>query len=151
MVRRGDGGQGCGAHWVCFRRTLPGWWNGRHGALKMLCPKGRAGSSPALGTKTWVPDLRNAEQGPLSCPLPAVVHCRGGPPGPAHGEKPVLDRDLAYAGRKHLTRRQAPSWVLLSGGARWTQRCTYIRMVRTPYPCHERPHPWSTTWLFHVV
>ena len=42
------------ARWVCFRRTLPGWWNGRHGALKMLCPKGRAGSSPALGTKTWV-------------------------------------------------------------------------------------------------
>ena len=28
----------------------PGWWNGRHGALKMLCSKGRAGSSPALGT-----------------------------------------------------------------------------------------------------
>ena len=28
----------------------PGWWNGRHGALKMLCSQGRAGSSPALGT-----------------------------------------------------------------------------------------------------
>ena len=24
----------------------PGWWNGRHGALKMLCPRGRAGSIP---------------------------------------------------------------------------------------------------------
>src|SRR3954454_22990941 len=66
MVRRGDGGQGCGAHWVCFRRTLPGWWNGRHGALKMLCPKGRAGSSPALGTKAWSLTRGNAEQGPLS-------------------------------------------------------------------------------------
>src|SRR4051812_49194789 len=65
MVRRGDGGQGCGAHWGCFRRTLPGWWNGRHGALKMLCPKGRAGSSPALGTKTWVPDLRKRGAGTL--------------------------------------------------------------------------------------
>ncbi len=30
--------------------TPPGWWNGRHGALKMLWPQGRAGSSPALGT-----------------------------------------------------------------------------------------------------
>ena len=28
----------------------PGWWNGRHGGLKILCPQGRAGSSPAPGT-----------------------------------------------------------------------------------------------------
>src|SRR3954447_7384114 len=75
MVRRGDGGQGCGAHWVCFRRTLPGWWNGRHGALKMLCPKGRAGSSPALGTKTWVRDLRRRGAGTFVVPAcPPVVH-----------------------------------------------------------------------------
>src|SRR4051812_5175041 len=77
MVRRGDGGQGGGAHWVCFRRTLPGWGNGRHGALKMLCPKGRAGSSPALGTKTWVPDLRKRGAGTLVVlSRPPVVHIR---------------------------------------------------------------------------
>lgn len=28
----------------------PGWWNGRHGGLKILCPHGRAGSNPAPGT-----------------------------------------------------------------------------------------------------
>jgi hypothetical protein len=31
--------------------SKPKWWNGRHGALKMLCSKGRAGSSPAFGTR----------------------------------------------------------------------------------------------------
>ncbi len=29
----------------------PGWWNGRHGGFKILCPNGRAGSSPAPGTQ----------------------------------------------------------------------------------------------------
>ena len=29
----------------------PEWWNGRHGGLKSLCPQGRAGSSPASGTR----------------------------------------------------------------------------------------------------
>ena len=43
----------------------------------MLCPKGRAGSSPALGTKTWVPDLRKRGAGTfvvMACP--PVVHIR---------------------------------------------------------------------------
>ncbi len=35
---------------VCFSGTLPGWWNGRHGALKMLCSQGRGGSTPPPGT-----------------------------------------------------------------------------------------------------
>ena len=30
---------------------MPGWWNGIHGGLKILCPHGRAGSNPAPGTK----------------------------------------------------------------------------------------------------
>ena len=30
---------------------MPGWWNGRHRGLKIPCPQGRAGSTPALGTK----------------------------------------------------------------------------------------------------
>ena len=31
---------------------VPGWWNGRHEGLKILCPlKKRAGSSPAPGTR----------------------------------------------------------------------------------------------------
>ena len=29
---------------------MPGWRNGRRGCLKSICPKGRAGSSPASGT-----------------------------------------------------------------------------------------------------
>ena len=29
---------------------MPRWWNGRHAGLRSQCPKGRAGSSPALGT-----------------------------------------------------------------------------------------------------
>ena len=29
---------------------LPRWWNGRHAGLRSQCPKGCAGSSPALGT-----------------------------------------------------------------------------------------------------
>ena len=29
---------------------MPVWWNGRHHRLKICCPKGRAGSSPATGT-----------------------------------------------------------------------------------------------------
>src|SRR5687767_2181855 len=29
---------------------MPGWWNGRHHGLKIHCPQGRAGSSPAPGT-----------------------------------------------------------------------------------------------------
>ena len=32
----------------CF---MPLWWNGRHSRLKICCPYGRAGSSPASGTK----------------------------------------------------------------------------------------------------
>ena len=31
-------------------RTMPGWRNGRRCGLKIRCPKGRAGSTPALGT-----------------------------------------------------------------------------------------------------
>ena len=45
----------------CFRETeilgivtvtdnMPGWRNGRRCGLKIRCPKGRAGSTPALGT-----------------------------------------------------------------------------------------------------
>ena len=30
---------------------MPGWWNGRHGGLKIRCPKKRVGSNPTLGTK----------------------------------------------------------------------------------------------------
>ncbi len=30
--------------------NVPGWWNGRHGGLKIRCPKKRVGSSPTLGT-----------------------------------------------------------------------------------------------------
>ena len=33
----------------------PGWRNGRRGALKMRCPQGRAGSSPAPGTHGTAP------------------------------------------------------------------------------------------------
>src|SRR5699024_3409096 len=33
----------------------PGWRNGRRGALKMRCPRGRAGSSPAPGTDIAAP------------------------------------------------------------------------------------------------
>ena len=34
------------------QNPVPGWWNGRHEGLKILCPlKKRAGSSPAPGTK----------------------------------------------------------------------------------------------------
>ena len=35
-----------------FRLTdnMPGWRNGRRCGLKIRCPKGRAGSTPALGT-----------------------------------------------------------------------------------------------------
>ena len=29
---------------------MPKCWNGRHNRLKICCPQGRAGSSPALGT-----------------------------------------------------------------------------------------------------
>ena len=29
---------------------VPGWRNGRRCGLKIRCPKGRAGSTPALGT-----------------------------------------------------------------------------------------------------
>ncbi len=29
---------------------VPGWWNGRHGGFKILCPNGRVGSNPTLGT-----------------------------------------------------------------------------------------------------
>lgn len=29
----------------------PAWWNGRHKRLKISGPEGRAGSSPAAGTK----------------------------------------------------------------------------------------------------
>lgn len=29
---------------------MPGWWNGRHGGLKILFPIGSTGSSPVLGT-----------------------------------------------------------------------------------------------------
>lgn len=29
---------------------MPVWWNGRHARLKIECPSGRAGSSPATGT-----------------------------------------------------------------------------------------------------
>src|SRR5699024_12009849 len=32
------------------REGRPGWRNGRRGALKMRCPRGHAGSSPAPGT-----------------------------------------------------------------------------------------------------
>src|SRR5215813_13600188 len=31
---------------------VPGWRNGRRCGLKIRCPKGRAGSTPALGTMT---------------------------------------------------------------------------------------------------
>jgi hypothetical protein len=31
--------------------NMPGWRNGRRCGLKIRCPKGRAGSTPALGTK----------------------------------------------------------------------------------------------------
>src|SRR5699024_6419895 len=34
------------------REGPPGWRNGRRGALKMRCPRGRAGSSPAPGTSS---------------------------------------------------------------------------------------------------
>ena len=29
---------------------VPGWRNGRRGGLKILCPQGRVGSNPTLGT-----------------------------------------------------------------------------------------------------
>ena len=32
--------------------TVPGWRNGRRCGLKIRCPQGRAGSTPALGTTT---------------------------------------------------------------------------------------------------
>ncbi len=28
---------------------MPVWWNGRHGGFKILCPYGRAGSTPVTG------------------------------------------------------------------------------------------------------
>src|SRR5690625_7354094 len=34
------------------REGRPGWRNGRRGALKMRCPRGHAGSSPAPGTSS---------------------------------------------------------------------------------------------------
>lgn len=37
-----------------FQCALPGWRNGRRYGLKIRCPKGRAGSTPALGT---IPNL----------------------------------------------------------------------------------------------
>jgi hypothetical protein len=35
---------------VLFLRHVPGWRNGRRYGLKIRCPQGRAGSTPALGT-----------------------------------------------------------------------------------------------------
>jgi hypothetical protein len=34
---------------LCYK--MPEWWNGIHGCLKSICPKGRAGSNPASGTR----------------------------------------------------------------------------------------------------
>jgi hypothetical protein len=33
-----------------YLQAMPGWRNGRRARLKICCPRGRAGSSPALGT-----------------------------------------------------------------------------------------------------
>ena len=35
----------------CNLTMPPAWWNGRHRGLKIPCPRGRAGSNPAAGTK----------------------------------------------------------------------------------------------------
>jgi hypothetical protein len=36
--------------WHAIFTDVPGWRNGRRYGLKIRCPKGRAGSTPALGT-----------------------------------------------------------------------------------------------------
>ena len=39
---------------VLFSLRVPGWRNGRRCGLKIRCPQGRAGSTPALGTITFL-------------------------------------------------------------------------------------------------
>src|SRR5579859_4193877 len=39
--------------------AVPQWWNGRRGRLKICCPRGRAGSSPAWGTNYLLFDVRD--------------------------------------------------------------------------------------------
>ena len=42
---------GNGKTWyIRLTDNMPGWRNGRRCGLKIRCPKGRAGSTPALGT-----------------------------------------------------------------------------------------------------
>ena len=40
---------------IRVRTNMPGWRNGRRCGLKIRCPKGRAGSTPALGTSSHRP------------------------------------------------------------------------------------------------
>ena len=42
---------GCDIGRSTNQRIMPGWWNGRHAVLRGRWPKGRAGSSPAPGTR----------------------------------------------------------------------------------------------------
>lgn len=44
-----------------FPLHLRRWWKGRHPTLKMSCPGGRAGSSPALRTKICNMKLRKGD------------------------------------------------------------------------------------------
>src|SRR5699024_12280696 len=65
------------------REGRPGWRNGRRGALKMRCSRGRAGSSPAPGTsivRPWPammrilpPELGSSEHG-LNTFFPPAHH-----------------------------------------------------------------------------
>src|SRR5262249_36733531 len=50
----------------------PGWWNGRHGALKMRCPHGRVGSTPTPGTTTLACPRRGHGGGSLAWVLAAA-------------------------------------------------------------------------------
>ncbi len=93
----------------------PGWWNGRHGALKMLCPQGRAGSSPALGTTRQAGSARATR--PSGDGEAGADRCReaGGGGGQGVGAGLV---DLAAGEGGHAGRRRPWGWWCRSGWRR---------------------------------
>src|ERR1035437_5047173 len=75
---RHAGPEPCGHRYMLVRHW-PGWRNGRRDGLKIHCPKGRAGSSPAPGT-----DAGGSEEPRGDLERPSVVTSDHGSTRPRH-------------------------------------------------------------------
>ena len=136
----------CRIVWLCLRLHSPEWRNGRRGGLKILCSKGRVGSSPTSGTNPWTsvhfpdsdgtvaaaelieghespPPRKTQAEFPLGCPARIVddadllkPQLDAGPP------RRLAARRARHDHRRRLGSRPVPTRVARGSGCHPTRR-----------------------------